>query len=100
MRAAQLIAIVGHPERFRSRRRFWSYGALGLIQRTTAEHRVSNGEVVRNERTRGLRLAKTGQPLLKKVLRDIALFSSLGRGTFREIYEVHIARGVKPELHV
>ncbi len=93
MRAAQLIAIVGHPERFRSRRRFWSYGALGLIQRTTSEHRVSNGEVVRNERSRGLRLAKTGQPLLKKILRDIALFSSLGRGTFREIYEAHSAKG-------
>jgi transposase len=98
IRSAQLIAIVGHPDRFKSRRRFWSYGALGLIERTSAEHRISNGEVVRDERFRGLRLSKSGQPLLKKILRDMALYASVGRGSFREVYDAHIARGLKPSI--
>jgi len=96
IRAAQLLAIVGHPDRFRSRRRFWSYGGLGVIQRTSSDHRVANGRVFREEKSRGLRLAKTGQPLLKKVLRDVALYSSLGRGSFRSIYDAHVKRGLEP----
>jgi Transposase IS116/IS110/IS902 family. len=98
IRAAELIAIIGMPGRFKSRRQFWSYAALGLIQMTSAEHRVTNGEVVRAERTRSVRLAKTGQPLLKKILRDMALFASVGRGIFRDVYEAHVARGLKPSI--
>jgi transposase len=93
IRASELLAVVGHPSRFRSLRAFWSYAGLGVIQRLSAEHRVENGKIVRDERSRGVRLSKAGQPMLKKVLRDIALHASIRTGYFREVYEAHLARG-------
>lgn len=98
IRASELLAVVGHPSRFRSLRAFWSYAGLGVTQRLSAEHRVENGKIVREERTRGIRLAKTGQPILKKVLRDIALHASIRSGDFREVYEAHLARGKTPAV--
>jgi transposase len=80
VRASELLAIVGDPSRFRSLRAFWSYGGLGVVQKLSSEHKVENGKAVREERTRGIRL-RVGQPLLKRVLRDIALHASIGRGT-------------------
>ena len=67
------------------------------MQRTSSEHKVENGKAVREERTRGIRL-RVGHPLLKKVLRDIALHASLGRGHFRDVFEAHIARGKTPAI--
>jgi hypothetical protein len=36
--------------------------------------------------------------VLKKLLRDIALFASVGRGTFRSVYDSHIGRGKQPAI--
>ena len=98
IRAAELIAIVGEPSRFSSVRAFWAYGGLAVVQRVSGEHHIENGRIVREQRNRGVRLAKTGQPMLKKVLRDIALYSSIGRGEFRRIFDRTIARGKSPSL--
>src|ERR1043166_2149887 len=98
IRAAELIAVVGQPNRFRSLRRFWAYGGLGVIQRVSSEHRIENGRTVRDELRRGIRLLPAGQPMLKKILRDIALHASLGKGVFRVIYDQHIARGKTPGI--
>jgi hypothetical protein len=89
---SQIIAIADDPHRFRSLRSFWSYGGLGVVQRTSSEHRIENGKAVREERTRGIRL-RVGHPLLKEVLRDIALHASLGRGHFHAVFDGHVARG-------
>jgi transposase len=93
IRAAEILAIVGQPSRFRSLRTFWSYAGLGLVETVSAEHRVENGRVVRGEKRRGVRLARAGHPLLKKVMRDLALYASMGRGAFRSAYDHHIGRG-------
>lgn len=98
IRAAQLLAIVVDPARFRSLRRFWSFGGLGVIQKASSEHRIENGMVIRDDRVRGVHLAKACQPILKKVLRDIALYASIGRGAFRTIYDGYVARGMRPAL--
>jgi transposase len=98
IRAAMLLGIVGTPARFRARRKFWAYGGLGVVQRVSSEHRVENGQVVRESRTRGVRLSKSGQPLLKKVLSDIALHASIGRGELRTLFDRHVARGKRPAI--
>ena len=99
IRAAMLIAIVGNPARFTSRRKFWAYGGLAVVQKTSAEHRVEDGKVIRNEKTQGVRLNKSAQPTLKKLLRDVALHaSSVGRSPFRELYNEQIAKGRRPSL--
>ena len=98
IRSATLLGIIGDPSRFGGRRKLWSYGGLGVVQKTTADHRVENGQIVRESRKRGVRPSKTGQPLLKKVLADLALHASSGRGVFREIFERDIARGCRPPI--
>ena len=97
VRASELIAIVGDPDRFRSLRSFWSYGGLGVVQKSSAEHRIENGKAVREERSRGMRL-RAGQPVLKRVLRDIALHASVGRGYFHDYFEAQVARGKTPAV--
>lgn len=98
IRAAEILAIVGRPERFRSLRSFWSYAGLGVVQSVSAEHKVENGRIVRDEKRKGVRLARSGNPLLKKVMRDLALYASLGRGEFRAVYDAHIKRGKTPAI--
>jgi len=98
IRAAMLIAVVGDPARFTSRRKFWAYGGLAVVQRTSAEHRIENGHVVRSEKSLGTRLSKCAQPELKKLFRDIALHASIRQGPFRELYDAHIARGKRPSV--
>lgn len=98
IRAAILIGIVVTPERFRRRRKFWAYGGLGVIQRVSSEHRIANGEIIRKSRTRGVRLSAAGQPLLKKVLCDIALHASVGQGELRRLFDRHLARGKRPAI--
>jgi transposase len=98
IRAAEILAVVGHPDRFRSLRTFWSYAGLGLVQSVSAEHKVENGRIVRGEKRRGVRLARAGHPLLKKVMRDLALYASLKGGVFRDIYDAHLGRGKTPAV--
>lgn len=93
IRAAEIIAVIGDITRFPSVRAFWAYAGLGVVQRVSSEHRVENGRVVRSNRSRGIRIARGGQPLLKRVIRDVALYSSLGSGEFRKIFDRHVARG-------
>ena len=42
---AQLIAVVGTPHRFRSKRQFWTYVGLAVVTRSTADHEVVDGSV-------------------------------------------------------
>jgi len=97
IRASELVAMVGNPHRFRSLRAFWAYGGLGVVQRSSSEHKIEDGKAIREARTRGIRL-RVGQPLLKKVLRDIALHASMGRGPFREFYDAQLRRGKTPSV--
>src|SRR5207244_3816422 len=53
IRAAQLLAFVAMPGRFRSVRQFWSYAGLGVERRVSGEHRVQEGSQVRNDKRRG-----------------------------------------------
>jgi transposase len=97
IRAAELLAIAESPHRFRSVRAFWAYGGLGVLQKISSEHRIENGRPIREDRARGIKL-RVGQPILKRVLRDVALHASIGRGHFRTVFEAHVARGKAPAI--
>lgn len=98
VRAAELIAIIGEPRRFASVRKFWAYAGLAVVRRTSSEHHVKNGRPVRRQVSRGLYLNRNRNTRLKKIFRDIALFASLGKGSFRAIYDRHVARGKEPSI--
>jgi transposase len=98
LRAAELIAIIETPNRFSSRRHFWAYAGLAVVQHVSAD-RVSEDSVKRREpRSRGYHLNAACQPRLRRLLRELAVHASLGNGPFRQIYNRHIARGKRPTV--
>jgi hypothetical protein len=64
-----------------------------VVQRLSSEHKVEDGAIRKAERVRAVRLARTGQRLLKKVIRDVAFRASLGNGVLRSLFERHVRRG-------
>jgi transposase len=95
---AQLLAIVGSPHRFRSKRQFWTYVGLAVVTRTTADQEIVNGVLRRSRRplaTRGLN--RNHNHLLKRVFKTAAS-SAVRRGPFAAAYETRVKRGMDPAL--
>ena len=98
IRAAMLLAIIGNPERFRSRRAVWAYAGLAVVQKVSAEHRVKDGRVIKETRRSGVHLSRAAQPVFKKLLRDMALHASIRGGPFRKVYDAHLKAGRRPSI--
>jgi transposase len=95
---AQLLAIVGTPHRFRSKRQFWTYVGLAVVTRTTGDQEVVNGVLRRSRRpiaTRGLN--RNHNHLLKRVFK-MAATSACHSGPFAAAYEARVKRGMDPAL--
>jgi len=95
---AQLLAIVGTPHRFRSKRQFWSYVGLAVVTRSTSDQEVINGVLRRSRRpvaTRGLN--RNHNHLLKRVFKTAAT-SACHSGPFQAAYEARVKRGMDPAL--
>lgn len=95
---AEIIAVVGTPHRFRSKRQFWTYVGLAVVTRTSAEYLLVNGIVRRSSRpvaTRGLN--RNHNHLLKKVFKSAAS-SACFSGPFKSAYEQRLAQGMEPSL--
>lgn len=58
VRTAQIIAVVGSPHRFRTKRQFWPYCGLAVVTRTSSEYEIVDGQRRRKRnkqvQTRGL----------------------------------------------
>lgn len=95
---AQVLAIVGSPHRFRSKRQFWTYVGLAVVTRTSAEQEVVNGVWRRSRRplaTRGLN--RNHNHVLKRVFKTAATSACQG-GPFSAAYEARVQRGMDPAL--
>jgi transposase len=95
---AQLIAVVGTPFRFRSKRQFWAYVGLAVVTRTSAEYVLVNGVVRRSSRplaTRGLN--RNHNHLLKKIFKSAAT-SACVSGPFKAAYDARVAQGMDASL--
>ena len=95
---AQLLAVVGTPYRFRSKRQFWTYVGLAVVTCTSADHEVVDGVLRRSTRpiaTRGLN--RNHNHLLKRVFKNAAT-SACHSGPFKAAYEVRVAQGMAPSL--
>lgn len=101
VRAAQIVAIVVTPHRFRTTRQFWSYCGLGIVTRASSEWTRSSSHaswqrVQTNVQTRGLNLNR--QPLLKAIFKGAATTVLAGRGSLREHFDRQLANGVPAHL--
>ena len=95
---AQLLAIVGTPHRFRSKRQFWTYVGLAVVTRSTADRELVNGVWQRSRRpvaTRGLN--RNHNHLLKRVFKNAALGAS-HQGPFQAGYQRRLQQGMAPAL--
>jgi len=101
IRTAQVVAIVGTPHRFRTRRQFWSYCGLGIVRRSSSDWvRSKSGEWIRAQvqQTRGL--TRKRQPVLKSIFKGAAttVIAQLPGDPLHTHYERMLASGIRPNL--
>jgi len=100
IRVAQLVPIVVSPERFRTKRQFWSYCGLGIVTRSSSDWEQGPDKSwtrTRQPMTRGLN--RNHNHTLKYIFKGAA--SSIvmqGAGPLYADYERLLAAGTKPNL--
>jgi transposase len=101
IRTAQLVAIVGTPDRFRTRRQFWSYCGLAIVNRSSSDWtRNKQGKWVRADahQTRGL--TRKRNPVLKSIFKGAAttVIQQLPDDPLHAHYQRMLESGIKPNL--
>jgi transposase len=98
VRTAQLIAAVGTPHRFRTKRQFWPYCGYAVVTRSSADYGIVEGKIVKQRKkvsTRGLN--RNHNPQLKQVFKSAAL-AALRHEAVKAYYQRLIDKGTRPEL--
>lgn len=99
VRTAQIIAVVGSPHRFRTKRQFWPYCGLAVVTRTSGEYEIVDGQRRRKRnkqaQTRGLN--QNYNRTLKAVFKGAAA-TAIERPPFKQYRQRLIDKGIRPEL--
>jgi transposase len=101
VRAAQIVATVVTPERFRTKRQFWSYCGLAVVTRSSADwQRSPEGKWIRAHTTltRGLNRNRNG--MLKCAFKGAAhqVIVRMPTHPLTQDYRRMVGRGLAPEL--
>lgn len=99
VRVALLLATMQTPWRFRTKRNLWAYAGLAVVTRSSADHTLVAGQVVRRRRpplTRGLN--RNHNRVLKDVFKGAATAATARPGPLQDFYHSVIARGTRAEL--
>ena len=97
IRAAQLIAILQTPHRFRTKRQLWAYGGLGIETHSSADHRYVDGQLRPSKRQVSLRGLNRNHNL-KNIFKGAAIIAATKAGPFQEFYAALVAKGIRPEM--
>ncbi len=98
IRVSQIIAAVGSPHRFRTKRQFWSYCGLAVVTRSSADYEVSSSGLQRragSTQTRGLN--REFNRRLKRVFKSAAV-EALKAGGVKPIYRRLTDKGIRSEM--
>jgi transposase len=99
IRAAQLIAILQTPHRFRTKRQLWAYGGLAIETHSSADHRYVEGQLRSSKRQVSLRgLNRNHNHDLKNIFKGAAIIAATKAGPFQEFYAALVAKGMRPEM--
>jgi transposase len=99
IRVALIMAIIGTPFRFRTKRNLWPYVGLAVVTRSSADQEFHGGKLRRRQKTALTRgLNRNHNPLLKSVFKGAANAATGRPGPLRDFYEASRARGVRDEL--
>jgi transposase len=102
IRVAQMMSIVVSPDRFRTKRQFWSYCGLGIVTRSSSDwvQKKDGGgwERAKVEQTRGLN--RNHNHVLKYIFKGAAttVITQLASDPLHQDYQRLIAAGTKPNL--
>jgi transposase len=98
IRTAQLIAAVGAPHRFRTKRQFWAYCGLAVVTKSSADYELAESGWRRRAGAVQMRgLNEQFNHRLKRVFKSAAL-AALKDGTIHRYYDCLRARGLRAEL--
>lgn len=98
VRASELIAIIGSPFRFRTKRNIWPYGGLAVVHHSTSDHTIVDGRIERRRRPampRGLN--KNFCRPLKKIFKNIAVDLSTSDTPLGIRHRERIAAGMRKD---
>jgi transposase len=99
LRAAQLVALMQTPHRFRSKRQLWTYSGLAVETHDSAQYRYVDGQLQRSKKPQQVRgLNQDHNHAMKEIFKSAALSGALRAGPFQDYYQGLLARGMKPEL--
>jgi transposase len=99
VRVALLLATMGTPWRFRTKRQLWAYSGLAVVTYSSADHMFVSGQPVRRSRaplTRGLN--RNHNHVLKNVFKGAATAALSRPGALKDLYDGLIARGLGETL--
>jgi transposase len=99
VRTAQIIAVVGTPHRFRTKRQLWPYCGLAVVTRSSADYEWVGDRARRRKKppqTRGLN--NNFNRTLKAVFTGAALTAIGSNKQFKQCYQRLIAKGIRPEM--
>ena len=99
VRAAEILAVIATPHRFRTKRQLWAYSGFAVVTRSSADHELIDGKLHRRKRpplTRGLN--HNHNPQLKSVFKAAANAAAGKSGPFKDFFDASVARGVREEL--
>jgi transposase len=98
IRVAQVIAAIGSPHRFRTKRQLWAYCRFGVITRSSADYQVIGDKLERRWKTTQTRgLNQSFSRRLKVAFKGAAL-EALKTEAFKKIYERLTGSGVRAEM--
>ena len=98
VRVAQLIAAIGTPARFRTKRQLWPYCGLAVVTHSSADYRIVESKIIKEQKrvsTRGLN--RHHNPRLKEVFKGAALVA-LRHQAVKDYYQGLVVKGTRPEL--
>ena len=99
LRAAQLVALMQTPHRFRTKRQLWNYSGLGLETHDSAQYCMVEGQLQRSKKPQQLRgLNDNHNHDLKNIFKGAAMRASTSAGPLRDFYEALLAKGRRPTM--
>jgi transposase len=99
LRAAQLVAVMQTPHRFRSKRQLWTYSGLAVETHDSSQYRFVDGQLQRSKKPQQVRgLNQNHNHAMKEIFKSAALSATRRAGPFQDFYEGLLAKGMKPEL--
>jgi transposase len=99
VRAAELVALIQTPNRFRNKRQLWKYSGLGLETHDSAQYRYVDGQLQRSKKPQQIRgLNQDHNHDIKNIFKGAATMASISRGPFRDFYEALLAKGRTPTM--